>query len=229
MSVMFMGCGDGYKYYYPLRHTAREDINLELLDNINIYAEVKFIEGKGIYTRVPLTKFRELFMGKSNFNDSDISNWDMSKATNLRAMFYKTKSFNQPLNNWDIRNVESMEQLFYGAEAFNQPLDRWKFNKKLTSFYGLFEGAKSFNQPLNNWDTSNITNMYCLFYKTPFNQPLNNWNTKNVTNMYSTFGFNEAFNQDISMWNVSNVTNHNGFDYVSNPAWTANKKPRFRN
>ena len=35
----------------------------------------------------------------------EISNWDVSKVTDMKEMFYNAHSFNQPLNNWDVSNV----------------------------------------------------------------------------------------------------------------------------
>ncbi len=40
-------------------------------------------------------------------------------------MFYKARSFNQPLNNWNVSNVRNMGHMFYSAHSFNQPLNNW--------------------------------------------------------------------------------------------------------
>ena len=41
---------------------------------------------------------------------------------------------------------------------------------------------------ISNWDTSNVTDMSCMFHgATSFNQPLNDWNVSNVRNMCSMF------------------------------------------
>ena len=48
----------------------------------------------------------------TRFNDN-INNWDVSNVTNMRGMFYKSKSFNQPLNNWNVSNVNNMQSMFY--------------------------------------------------------------------------------------------------------------------
>ena len=52
----------------------------------------------------------------------EISNWDVSKVTNMNAMFQNATSFNQPLNNWNVSKVTNMEAMFWGATSFNQPL-----------------------------------------------------------------------------------------------------------
>ena len=68
----------------------------------------------------------------------DISNWDVSNVTNMRWMFYRAHSFNQPLNNWNVSNVTNMMY--------------------------MFNNAHSFNQPLNNWNVSNVENMLGMFH-----------------------------------------------------------------
>ena len=102
-----------------------------------------------------------------------------SNITDMKFMFFRATSFNQPLNNWNVSNVTNMSK--------------------------MFDRATSFNQPLNNWNVSNVTNMYCTFSDaTSFNQPLNNWNVSNVTNMDYMFYGASSFNQNLSNWCVSN-------------------------
>ena len=41
----------------------------------------------------------------------EISNWDVSKVTDMFHMFDGAESFNQPLNKWNVSNVIDMEQV----------------------------------------------------------------------------------------------------------------------
>ena len=99
----------------------------------------------------------------------EINNWDVSRVTDMSAMFKNATSFNQPLNNWNVSKVTDME--------------------------GMFAGASSFNQPLNNWNVSNVTNMGWMFsHATSFNQPLNNWNVVG-RRMWHVFDGASSFDQ----------------------------------
>ena len=94
---------------------------------------------------------QEKFRGKDLFND-DISRWDVSNVTNMKAMFCGARSFNQPIGGWDVSNVKNMSFIFYLAESFNQNLNRWKIwdtwepSHRIAMFTGC--GISEENKPL---------------------------------------------------------------------------------
>ena len=164
----------------------------------------------------------------------DISNWDVSKVTNMKKLFHFTP-FNQPLNKWNVSNVTNMNGMFEGAKHFNQPLNNWNVSNVIT-MKGMFRDVESFNQSLNNWDVSKVTNMIGMFSGScftdaiSFNQPLNKWNVSNVTNMAMMFAKATSFNQPLNNWNVSQVTNmagmFNGARFFNQPLnnWNVSKE-----
>lgn len=72
-----------------------------------------------------------VFTGATHFNQP-LNNWNVSKVTNMKFMFYLTQ-FNQPLNNWNVSNVTNMQGMFYGATHFNQNIRMW--NTSNVSYY----------------------------------------------------------------------------------------------
>ena len=58
-----------------------------------------------------VTDMAELFYGKSTFNSSDISRWDVSSVTNMFCMFYEAYAFSSDISNWNVSSVtDSAEQ-----------------------------------------------------------------------------------------------------------------------
>merc|ERR1712159_363156 len=86
-----------------------------------------------------------------------LSDWDVSKVTNMWGMFMKAETFNQPLNSWDVSKVTDMWGMFMKAETFNQPLNPWDVSK-VTKMEQMFYGATAFNRVLcsSNWRYSTI-------------------------------------------------------------------------
>lgn len=82
--------------------------------------------------------------GCTILNDPNISNWDVSKFTDMGYMFAGCKAFNQPLDQWDVSNVTYMGYMFNGATAFNQDLSDWCVAKIATKPIGFDGGAEAF-------------------------------------------------------------------------------------
>ena len=97
-------------------------------------------------------------------------------------------------------------------------LERLHINKDISNYYNYHPKTKDELQELvdklikergikadlNDIDTSEITDMTQLFYKSHFNGDISNWDVSHVEDMNMMFCFS-LFNGDISNWDVSNV------------------------
>merc|ERR1712054_693932 len=60
--------------------------------------------------------------GDTRFFNQDLSNWDVSRVTDMQWMFCYAKSFNQDLSKWDVSRVTEMDWMFSEAHSFQQTL-----------------------------------------------------------------------------------------------------------
>lgn len=122
-----------------------------------------------------VVSLQSAFTGATNFNDPNISQWDMKNVTTLAQLFYNCPNFNQPLDNWDVSKVGNFSGIFSNSTSFNQPLDSWNVANGAI-FSQMFQGASKFNQPLSSWDVSNGTNFQAMFrFATTMAQDLSMW------------------------------------------------------
>ena len=149
----------------------------------------------------------------TNFEGTDINNWDVSYVTNMTAMFHSASTFNGNVSKWNTHNVTSMSAMFVLTPLFDQDISSWDVSNVLdmTSMFSSL-GTSNYNNnnttDMNNWNTHNVTTMRAMFHSAnTFNQDISKWNTHNVTNMYEMFYDASSFNQNIGIWNINNVTN----------------------
>ena len=130
--------------------------------------------------------YRPFPEGIKDIKDLDLSNFDTSNVTNMRAMFYNmSKLTSLDLSNFNTSKVTNMSYMFYNMSS-------------LTSLN------------LSNFDTSNVTDMNymfaCVSKLTSLN--LSNFDTSNVTNMNGMFTYMDSLTSlDLSNFNTSKVTN----------------------
>ena len=114
-----------------------------------------------------------------------------------------------PFNNIVTTLVTAMVSYFEEATNFNEDISSWD-TSNVTNMYAMFFNAIRFNNNGNpnikNWNTSKVTNMRYTFYRARvFNQPIGSWDTSNVVSMGAMFYDANAFNQPIGSWNTSKV------------------------
>jgi surface protein len=83
-----------------------------------------------------------MFSGCSYFNQN-ISNWDVSKVTDMNRMFLSCYTFDQPLDGWNVNPTNNMVGMFAYCSKFNQPtiIEKWNLlympnENKEYMFYG---------------------------------------------------------------------------------------------
>ena len=55
----------------------------------------------------------------------NLRDWDVSRVTTMKRMFYRASAFNGNIEGWDTSKVTNMDQMFYKASAFNRDLSGW--------------------------------------------------------------------------------------------------------
>ncbi len=145
----------------------------------------------------------------------DISSWDMSSVTNMRAMLAGSLVFDRDVSAWDTAQVTDMSFVFAGAHNFDQSLDGYGWDmSSVTDTVGMFYDAQKFNQDLNHFDMAAVTNTsYMMSGAWLFNNgedagestnPLN-WDTSSLTETKFMFRGAEDFNQPVESLDMSSV------------------------
>eukprot|EP00542_Grammatophora_oceanica_P009698 CAMPEP_0194037164 /NCGR_PEP_ID=MMETSP0009_2-20130614/9506_1 /TAXON_ID=210454 /ORGANISM="Grammatophora oceanica, Strain CCMP 410" /LENGTH=350 /DNA_ID=CAMNT_0038679211 /DNA_START=81 /DNA_END=1133 /DNA_ORIENTATION=+ len=190
----------------------------------------------GLWDVSAITDFSKVFDGERNqrlrrFNE-DLTEWNMSNATDLSYMFNCCYAFNGDVSSWNISNVTNLSGMFYqcnygdvsswnisharnvgamfeGCGSFNGNVSSWNV-ANAGDLNSVFHGCGSFNGDVSSWNVANANNLSFLFYGCmSFNGDVSSWNVSNATNMISMFQGCFVFNRDVSSWNVANAT-HGG-------------------
>ena len=170
------------------------------------------------------------FFGATNLTArSDAGTPDMSSVTNMQAMFFDARSFNQDIGSWDVSKVTNMQAMFFDARSFNQDIGSWDVSKVINTSF-MFKGAGSFNQDIGDWDVSRVIDMQSMFADADaFNQDIGSWDVSRATNMNSMFQdatlSPENYDALLIGWNAkslqTNVTFHAGTSKYTTAAQTA--------
>lgn len=155
-----------------------------------------------------VTNMKFLFRDCGNFNES-LNDWIVDNVTTMKGMFLNCKKFNNPLDKWNVSKVVDMSLMFQKCYKFNKPLNTWilntTHNEKINLSY-MFSECFRFNQPLNEWNVVKVYDMSGMFFKCiSFNQPLNDWVVDNVENMQEMFYNCSKFNSPLDEWKVGKV------------------------
>ncbi len=153
----------------------------------------------------------------------NISNWDVSKTSNLSGLFFESK-FNQDISSWDVSNVTDMRGMFADTWEFDQDISSWDVSN--VTDMSLAFGWSYFNQDISQWNVSNVTDMSLMFAGAwEFNQDISSWDVSNVTNMFGMFADTWSFDQDLRSWDVTGKITTDMFTY-SPMQFKVNKHPQ---
>ena len=137
------------KTYIPLNHITDAS-------NMGRYwtndGDAGFMMGNdGIPDELPtsVTSLEDMLRESHNFNLPAISNYDISRVTDIDYALASCISFNQPLN-WDYSAVTSANGFLSGNKVYNQPMPYAKFSS-LASVNELLYGCTAFSQDLTTW------------------------------------------------------------------------------
>ena len=173
-----------------------------------------------------VTIMRYTFGGAKTFN-GNVSDWDVSKVTDMQGTFLKNYLFDRDLN-WITSNVTNMSRIFEEASIFNRNVSDWDVSK-VTDMYHAFKSAKAFSGDLSRWETGKVTNMFRMFEDAvTFNSDISGWDTSRVIE-YSDMGMDymfygaHLFSQDLSGWCVLNLSRPVGF--ATNSSMTKDQYP----
>ena len=153
---------------------------------------------------------------KSLISISDISNWDISKFTNMNRLFSECISLESlpDISGWDTSKVTTMEMLFNQCNSLKSLPDigDWDISN-VTNIERLFYQCTSLSSlpDISGWNTSNVTNMNYVFHQCKNLKSLPNigkWNFSNVTTMFNMFSYCQSLTSlpNLSRLDISNVT-----------------------
>ena len=57
--------------------------------------------------------------------DGEVSDWDVSRVTDMADMFRSTSSFNSDISEWNIADTTRINAMLFRADAFDQNLGPW--------------------------------------------------------------------------------------------------------
>jgi len=147
--------------------------------------------------------------------NEDLSKWQTGNVTNMSGMFAGASFFKSDLSQWQVGNVTDLSRMFDGASSFTSDLSGWQTDK-VTDMSWMFNGLSSFTSDLSEWQTGNVTNMSGMFHGAlVFKSDLSRWETGKVTNMSEMFAGATSFTSDLSQWQTGNVTNMSGMFHVA--------------
>ena len=165
----------------------------------------------------------------------DLSNWDVSRVTDMKAMFASAKGFRQKLCGTEWVNSKAIRvAMFEGSpgsiprtvcrpthierelkariiippSSFS-PQSKSKLKGAVRACLKLSvkgDCSKSLHGPIGNWVVSGVTDMSQMFLRaTFFLGDISKWDVSGAKDMSGMFNQAALFNGELSKWDVSSV------------------------
>ena len=175
----------------------RSLINIEGLQYLNT-SEVKDMGG--------------MFAACSRLTNLDLSNFDISNATNINGMFADCSALTSiNLTAFNTEKVTDMSYMFTGCSALTTLAIKNFNTEKVTNMSWMFYGCAALtNLDLKNFNTSNVKDMSRMFQDCSAltSLDLKNFNTSKVTDMnYMFYRCAALTSLDLKNFNIEKVEN----------------------
>ncbi len=166
-----------------------------------------------------LSSSKEMF-AKSEFNNLDVSNWNLNEFNSIRSLFMKAKIKNlKGIDKWNLGKHTDLTQLFIFAKIDNIEGINYLDVSNVQSLTFAFRELETNTLDLSNWNIKNLVTTpnttgefgksVGVFQDCKINKliGIENWDVSNLTCLIAWF-FNASINSlDLSRWNVSKVEN----------------------
>ena len=144
-----------------------------------------------------------------SFTTLDIGNWDISKVTNTKNMFYSSEITNVDVSKWQTSHITDMNGMFSNCSNLKS-LDVSNWNtSKATDTSRMFTNCNALAKlDVSHWKTSNITDMSEMFNNcnSLTTMAVENWDTSKVENMSAMFNHCSSITElDLSKWNTESI------------------------
>ncbi len=210
-------------WFYDMKYLQTADLsNLDtsdvtnmshMFENAGAYSQSFVIDVSG-FTTSSVTDMSYLFaysgngaLDNPNYNYvesvwsiGDLSNWDVSNVTNMKAMFMNSGIYS---TNWNVGDLSSWDTV------------------KVTDMGHLFDSVAKYSENINiagisEWTVSHVTDMTSMLAgisPSSLNLDLSNWDISNVVHMNYMFSESKNLVIDIFNWNTSSVQEMSGLLY----------------
>lgn len=177
-----------------------------------------------------VTNCDNMFNGFNALSALDLSNFDVSKVTNMNMMFTGLNANSLNLDGWDTSQVKNMGYMF--QSGLKGDVDLSHFNTgNVTTFMRMFRTCTALTSVnLSNWDTHSATSMEGMFSSCSTLQrlDLSSFDTSKTTNMSSMFNLCPSLSEILGFSATSKEGMSIGFPTGSSGSAYALKRLIFR-